>query len=275
MSTAAGTDAKSTPKPLPAWPERQQLAYTIGTLVTDLALYDDMRRSFIAGGFGEADCEYLAIDNTGPVQTSAYAGLNRVLAAARGRTVILCHQDVLLIDDDRAALDRRLDELEARDPAWGVAGNAGGVAPGQLALRITDPHRADWRVGEFPVKVTSLDENFLLVKKSAGLSFSHDLDGFHFYGTDICLVAATLGASAYVIDFHLRHLSPGNSKTAAFAAAQAAVQRKWSSAFASRWVQTPNAPLVISGSAWGRAWCRAAAPHLKKLNRWRRRWRGS
>ena len=259
---------------LPAWPERPQLSYTIGTLVTDTGVYDSMRRSFVAGGFGETDCEYLAIDNTGlhksgASQTSAYAGLNRVLAAARGRYVILCHQDVELLADGRAALDRRLDELEAHDPAWGVAGNAGGVKPGLLALRITDPHGADTRVGRFPARVRSLDENFLVVKRGAGLGFSRDLDGFHLYGADICLVAATLGASAYVIDFHLRHLSAGNSRTGDFARALAAFQAKWSRALAPRWVQTTCALLVLSGSAWGRGWRRAVAAHVAKLNRWR------
>ena len=260
---------------LPAWPQQAAMAYTIGTLVTDHADYNRMRRSFEAGGFTAPECEYLAIDNAksramGAPQTSAYAGLNRVLAAARGRHVILCHQDVALLDDDRAVLDRLLAELDARDPAWGVAGNAGGVGPGRLALRITDPHGTDTRLGQFPARVHSLDENFFVVRREAGLGFSHDLDGFHFYGTDICLVAETLGRSAWVIDFHLRHLSPGNSKSADFAAARDAFERKWGRVVSPRWVQTTCALLSLSGTPAGRAWRRAVGRHLARAARRRK-----
>ena len=54
----------------------------------------------------------------------------------------------------------------------------------------------------------------MVIKKSANLALSHDLSGFHLYGTDICLVADLLGYSAYAIDFKLIHKSygkPGNS----------------------------------------------------------------
>ena len=266
---------------LPPWPPSETRAYTIGTLVTDIALYDAMRRSLIAGGFGESDCEYLAIDNTraaipagspdGPPQTSAYAGLDRVLAAARGRYVILCHQDIELIGDGRADLDRRLVELEMHDPAWGVAGNAGGVMPGRLALRITDPHGEGAALGPFPARVVSLDENFIVAKRSANLGFSRDLDGFHLYGADLCLQAAMRGYSAYVIDFHLRHLSPGNSKSTDFTLACAAFEARWSHALRSRWLQTTCALLSISGTTAGRAWRKAAGRRVAKMGRRRAR----
>ena len=145
------------------------IAYTIATLVNDKAQYEAMRATFRAFGFAEPDCEFLSIttfiDNTGAGQTEAYAGLNRLLDEARGRFVILCHQDVRLIGDGRAELDRRLADLERRDPGWALAGNAGGVRPGQLALRISDPHGANRRVGELPARVVTLDENFIVMKR--------------------------------------------------------------------------------------------------------------
>ena len=183
--------------------------FTIATLVNNRTHYDEMRGSFEAGGFDRASCEYIFVDNTGPQQTCAYRGLDRLLSEAKGDYVILCHQDVRIVDDGRAELEARLEQLETLDPAWAVAGNAGGIAPGRLAIRITDPHGANRHVGALPAKVMSLDENLMIVKRSARLSFSRDLSGFHFYGTDICLIADVLGHSAYVIDFHLEHLSGG------------------------------------------------------------------
>ena len=233
--------------------------FTIATLVTDDAQYRDMRRSFAAGGFRGDTCEYLFIDNrpngqrdavAGGGQTDAYRGLNALIAAARGRYIVLCHQDVRLLEDDRAALEQRLRDLEETDPAWALAGNAGGIAPGRLALRISDPHGADQAVGMLPARVESLDENFIVVRRAAGLSLSRDLAGFHFYGADIAQVARTLGWHAYVIDFHLRHLSPGR-KDRSFFAAEQAFRAKWAAALAPRWVQTTCSLVRLSGARLG------------------------
>lgn len=247
-------------------PEGQAVRYTIATLVTDLAQYDAMRASFMAGGFTGPDCEYITVDNTGPAQACAYSGLNAALAAARGTYVILCHQDVRLIADDRATLEACLAGLDARDPAWALAGNAGGVAPGHLALRITDPHGADQKVGPFPARVMSLDENFIVVKRSARVGFSADLTGFHFYGPDICLNAAVAGYTAYVIDFHLAHLS-GGTKRASFFTARDAFRAKWSRALAPRWIQTTCALIRLSGDPVGQIAGRLAERPYAKLVR--------
>lgn len=227
-------------------PEGLEPKYAFATLVTDPGQYRQFRQSFEDAGFS-GDCEYLWIDNTGANQTDAYAGLNALLDAARAPIVILCHQDIRRISDDRGVLDQRLAELSRIDPQWALAGNAGGVSPGRLALRISDPHGADQRAGNFPERVASLDENLLIVRRDARLGFSHDLAGFHFYGADICLHAGLMGRTAYVIDFHIAHLSPGK-KDAGFAAAEAAFQAKWSNALSPRWLQTTCSLMYLSGS---------------------------
>jgi len=228
---------------------RAEKAYTIATLVTDPGQYDAMRASFIAGGFGVNDCEYIFIDNTGSEQTCAYRGLSDALSQARGRYVILCHQDVRVIEngDSRTDLDMRLAELNELDSSWAIAGNAGGVAPGQLALRITDPHGQDQHIGDLPALVSSLDENFIVVRKDANLTFSHDLSGFHFYASDLCLIADILGWNAYVINFHIEHLSPGNSRSRDFAESKELVRTKWSKALRPRWLQTTCTLLRLDG----------------------------
>lgn len=217
--------------------------YTIGTLVNDRAQYADMLASFHANGFTDADCEFLpAFD-----PASAYSALNAILAAARGRFVILCHQDIRLLDDGRDALDQRLADLEASHPAWAVAGNAGGMAPGELAMRISDPHGENRSLGPLPARVMSLDENFLIVKAAARVGFSRDLAGFHLYGADICMAADTMGYEAHVIDFHLRHLS-GGRKDASFQRAEAAFRAKWARALRPRWMQTTCTLLRLGAS---------------------------
>lgn len=241
--------------------------FTIGTLVNDRAQYDAMLGSFHRGGFTGDTTEYLFIDNTSPDQTCAYRGLNAILNAARGSFVILCHQDVRLFSDDFVALNLRLGDLQAHDSTWALAGNAGGVSPGDLALRISDPHGVDQNTGNLPCRVVSLDENFIVVKRAARIGFSSDLTGFHFYGADICLHADLAGYRAYVIDFHLTHLS-GGTKSEAFHQAQEQFCDKWNRVLTSRWIQTTCALVHVGGTALEQAVGRvAAAPYAKALRR--------
>lgn len=246
MSEAAGWVASARVID-PAREAATGIAFSIATLVTSPAEHTLMLAAFAEKGFAGDDCEVLVIDNSGPRQTSAYAGLNAALAAARGRHVILCHQDIRPIDD-RAALERRLCELDARDPHWAVAGNAGAVGPGVLALRISDPHGSDRTVGDLPARVMSLDENLLIVRRSARIGFSRDLEGFHFYGADICLAADLLGRTAYVIDWHVGHLSAGR-KGGTFEASEAQFRAKWSRALRPRWMQTTCALMRLAGGS--------------------------
>ncbi len=240
--------------------------FTIATLVNDRSRYDEMLASFEAGGFGLAVCEFLHVDNTGPVQTCAYRGLDKLLADARGAYVILCHQDVRLVDDGRRELEKRLAELDALDASWALAGNAGGIAAGQLAIRISDPHGVNRHVGVLPAKVMSLDENFIVAKRSARLGLSKDLSGFHFYGADICLIADLLGHSAYCIDFHLEHLSSGR-KGPSFEAMEEAFRNKWSNALRPRWMQTTCSLVYLTGDTLGRMLGRAAEAPLARLSK--------
>lgn len=187
------------------------LRYSICTLVTNPEEYASFKESFEAGGFTSDTCEYLYLDNSQGNRFEAFGGYNLFLQEAQGTYIILCHQDVELLVDGRARLDAVLAELTAKDAQWGLCGNAGAKTDGSLALRITDPNTGPIsQGGPFPVRVISLDENFIVVRREANLALSHDLSGFHLYGTDLCLNADSLGLHAYVIDFHLLHKSGGN-----------------------------------------------------------------
>ncbi|MEO0729153.1 MAG: hypothetical protein AAFR23_00655 [Pseudomonadota bacterium] len=245
--------------------------YSIITLVTETAQYAAMRRSFELAGFDTETCEFIAIDNRANNSLDAYAGLNLGLNRARGRVVLLCHQDVRLTHDGRAELDARLRHLSAHDPNWAVAGNAGGVAPGELAIRISDPHGHNQNVGSFPAQVASVDENFIIVRGDVHVGFSSDLSGFHLYGTDLALSASMAGYTTYVVDFHLTHLSPGD-KSSGFEDAEAAFVARWSEKLRPRWLRTTCTLMYIDGGLGERALSamvpRRMSPVLNSARRW-------
>jgi len=223
--------------------------FSICTLVTRQDEYAGMVESFVAHGFSPADCEYLYIDNSESNHFDAFSGYNVFLSEARGDFIILCHQDIVLLDDGRPELERRLDELTAQHPRWALCGNAGGVAFTRLAIRISDRYGDDQSSGPFPAPATALDENFIVVRREANLAVSHDLSGFHFYGADLCVVADFLGRSAWVIDFHLRHNGVGKSSDrASFYQQRTDVARKYRRAFRSRWAVTTVTYFFLSGS---------------------------
>jgi hypothetical protein len=222
--------------------------FSICTLVTRHDEYAAMVENFRTHGFTDDVCEYLRVDNSAGNVLDGYEAVNIFLRRARGRHIVICHQDVLLLDDGADALRARLAELDAQAPDWGVCGNAGMTADGRPAIRITDPHAPDQRAGDpLPRQVVSLDENFLVVRNSANLAVSRDLRGFHHYATDLCIIADILGWSAHVIEFHLFHKSGGRFNDDFFRSREA-LQNKYKRALRSRWVHTISlTPIFISG----------------------------
>jgi hypothetical protein len=144
-------------------------------------------------------------------------------------------------------LENCIAELNKLDPKWALLGNAGGQSFGYISLRLTDPH-GDHNTGGFPMKVQSLDENFILIRKDANLGASSDMEGFHFYGFDLCLVAAMRGYSAYVVDFHLHHLSPGKISQD-FIKSKSRIIGKYQQLFSGRFFQTTCTSFYLSGNA--------------------------
>jgi hypothetical protein len=224
------------------------IKYSICTLVTRAEQYEEMQQSFLDRGFDGPDVEFLFVDNCKRNEFDGYSGCNLFLSVARGEYVIICHQDVILEYQGRRELDERLAELDRLDPKWAVCGNAGGFSIGGLAIRISDPHGEDVRHGSFPAQVTSVDENFVVVKRRANISLSGNLYGFHFYGADICVIADILGYTCYAIDFHLRHRGAGVADYS-FYAARTALVKKYSRSLRSRWVTTTCTTVFLSGTS--------------------------
>lgn len=244
--------AETASQPINAAQPRPAPRFTIATLVTDHAQYQAMVATFTARGFTHETCEFLYLDNSQGPAWDAYRGIARLMAMARAPYLILCHQDVRLLSDGADRLAARLAELDTLDPRWALAGNAGGTENGAIAIRISDPYGDDQHRGTLPARAVSLDENFILLRRDAPLGLSADLTGFHFYGADLCLHARLAGRSAWVIDFHLRHLSPG-TKDASFKAAQSRFEAKYRALFALPWrIRTTCARLHLKRAWWRR-----------------------
>ncbi|MCA3404430.1 MAG: acyl esterase [Roseomonas sp.] len=226
--------------------------FSICTLVTRHADYIAMVESFLSRGFTPECAEFLYLDNTNRNNWDAFQGIRRFLSLARGTYVIICHQDIRLLTDDVATLQERLAALDTQDPDWALAGNAGATEGGSLVARISDPHGDDQRRGSFPTRVLSLDENFLIIRRDALVSVSAGLRGFHLYGTDMCLQARCAGRSAWVIDFHLRHLSAGRVD-GSFHQAQQALEKHYDTALKLPGkIRTTCTKLSLGGSGWRR-----------------------
>jgi len=232
---------------LPATPFK----FSICTLVTRAGEYTEMLESFAKAGFAPEDCEYLFVSNIEGNERDAYEGYNLFLQTARGEYIILCHQDILLKFDRREVLEQRIRELNALDPAWALLGNAGiGRRYGQVAVavRISYPD-GNGTIGTFPTQVESLDENFIVVRRDANLCLSHDLTGYHFYGTDMCRVAKILGRTAYAVDFHLLHKSKGKFDHQFFQDREQLV-KKYQKALHGGRVHTTTGAVYLAGNAF-------------------------
>jgi hypothetical protein len=220
--------------------------FTVCTLVNDAVEYSEMITSFEKAGFVSGDTEYIYADNSTGNEFDAYTGLNRFLQEAQGKYIIICHQDILLIDN-KTMLVNCIENINKLDSNWAVLSNAGAIGPNYLSMLISYPDEKIVHKGRPPEKVKSVDENFILIKSSANLALSGDLHGFHMYGTDLCLIADLLGYSSYTIPFNLLHKSEGNVSQD-FWEGKRSIQRKYNSKLTGRWIQTTISQFYISGS---------------------------
>jgi hypothetical protein len=221
--------------------------YSICTLVSRPMEYKEMVNSFIASGFDEKTCEYLYIDNSEENKFDAFAGINKFLVESKGQYIIICHQDILIQYDNREVLEKRIKEIDKLDPKWAIVSNGGGADIQKIVIRVTETDKILKKVGHTPEKVKSVDENFILIKRKANLAVSSDLNGFHLYGTDLCIIAEVLGYTAYVINFNLLHKSTGK-RDDQFYRLQKELLARYTKVFRGRFIQTTITRFYLSGS---------------------------
>lgn len=227
--------------------QNEEYLFSICTLVTRKEEYLEMLGSFLKKGFTTDICEYLYIDNSETRKFDAYKGLNKFLQQARGKYIILCHQDILIHDHDKDHLIERILEIENADKNWGILANAGGINFKWIATNLTQCSGNRIKEKRLPLKTKTVDENFIIVKKDANLALSNDLSGFHMYGADLCLIADILGFNSYIIDFNLIHKSDGNADQSFYDSKKAFVI-KYNRALRGRYLATTITRVYISGS---------------------------
>ena len=184
--------------------------FSICCLVSSLGQYHKVRNAYSAQGFNAENAEFLICDNSQENVHDAFEAVRIFMREARGRYVLIAHQDAYPLEPC-SKLVERLNSLEKADPMWGVAGNSGVERgrwlslhgslemPGGIKIEMKCPFE----------RVTNLDENVLLVRNGTGITVSGDLRGYHLYGADLCLVADRLGFSSYVLDYRWHHESYG------------------------------------------------------------------
>lgn len=217
--------------------------FEIHTFVNDNSLYERMRQSFIDAGFSPNAFNPLMDSDDDP-----YAAITRIGRRSTARYPILCHQDVFA-DQGAGAVELLavLEQLDAIDPHWVVAGNAGIMRSGRSLRRLVDPFGGS--TGEpLPLPVITLDGNFLVFNRRNAPRCSTGISAYHLYGSDACLNALAAGGSAYVVDFPVTHLSRGNTGSAAYERAERRFIEVWSERYWFRYVATTVGTFFISRS---------------------------
>ena len=168
------------------------------------------------------------------------------LERAKHEWVVCLHEDVHLPDGWDRLLTSQLREAERQFGKVGVAGVYGvdwqqvgqtvglAVVPEPVQTRSC-AQRIGWVVDrgrtlrdgpELPVRVATLDELLLVVRRDAGLRFDPEL-GFHLYGADICLQAHGAGLAVVALAALVQHNSRSVGLPKAFFASAEVFARKW------------------------------------------------
>lgn len=251
-------------------PARAELDFSVVTLVADDVKYRRMLKSFEAAGFDPENSEFLAIDNRTANAFDGFSALRAVVSRLRGRYVLFTHEDIELTGDGIAELRSALARLDALDRRWMIAGNSGVYRDG-LQAHLDDPHGAFRLADDAPAEVRTLDENFLVMPRERMPMPSLDLDGFHLYGTDMCLQAHIAGGTSYVIPFLLTHHS-GGQESVAYRKLQARLQSKYAGFGIKGRLRAPASDLhfgwrgnVIRETERAATWLRQKAGRLARL----------
>jgi hypothetical protein len=195
-----------------------------------VAVNDDqvLNSTLLASPAIDANCELIV--RRGFI--TAGAAYNSGLAEASNDIVVFAHQDVYLPATWLKNLAETLDTLEAAGSRWGVLGCFGATQETPPRLHgycfSTGLRRILGKPFRTLAPAQTLDELLLVVRRSSGLHFDEQLPGFHLYGADICLQAATRGLENFIIPAFCIHNANGTVRLPRdFWRAYFYLRRKW------------------------------------------------
>lgn len=201
--------------------------YSIVVLVSDIDVFNNCLLKSLTSVRGDHDIEIIPIVNTNNLYSASVA-LNIGIDVSKSDIIIFIHQDVTLLDDWFTKLDAYIDCI---DGEWGIIGAAG------IDLRYNRNHISKWggtlndkiivgsvwhsadELNNTPywngsaelTKVHCVDECVFVLNKTTGLRFDISFDGFHFYGTDICLQSRSAAFPVFCANLPIVHHSKYNS----------------------------------------------------------------
>lgn len=224
---------------------------------------EDVLRSSLSASPDLVDAEVI-IERNPPSASHAYnAGMDR----SGGDLVVFVHQDVFLPPGWLERLRQAATYLDASDPHWAVLGVFGLDENSKGCGRVysTGLQRTVGSPLPLPVRVQSLDEVVLVVRRSSGLRFDDSLPGFHLYGTDLCHQAYRRGLKAYAFDGLCVHNSNGISLLPCdYWKAWAYMRSKWWDALP---IATPCMDITKSGSNAARYLMKEPLRHFLRISR--------
>ena len=180
---------------------------------------------------------------------SAAAGYNAGMKRSIGDILVFVHQDVYLPKGWFDQVLQAVDYLNQKESRWGVLG-VYGRQPNGTGYGHLYSTGLGTILGEpvtHPIRIQTLDEVVLVVRRSAGLWFDEKLPGFHLYGADICLEARQRELTCHVVEAFCIHNSRGIALLPwAYWQAWLYIRRKW-------WHELPIMTPTLQVTRWGGA----------------------
>lgn len=194
---------------------KEKTLFSIITIVNKENVYQGFKESLEKQD--GVNYELIKVNNDHNQFTSARAAYNSAMKKAHGDYFVFTHPDMRFLDDHslRDALDQ-ITKLQGLGVA-GVSGCPSDVHHHRSTLVTSIVHdNPPHRFGTLIDKVTevqTVDECFFVMKRSfcEAHSFS-DIDGWHMYAVEQCLVALLNGKKNYVVPARMWHYSTGSSE---------------------------------------------------------------
>jgi GT2 family glycosyltransferase len=193
--------------------ERFKKRFSIVTLVNNEQLYLDFLND-LKKQECNFDFEIIALPNFNNEYTSCAEALNIGLDVAEGEYIFMAHQDLRAPENWLENVMDHIKNLIASDVKFGVLGMAGSwvnnASEGGVIYLTGNEDAYKGTPYETKAEVQCLDELCLIVRRNNDFRFDvNTCNGYHCYGTDLCLNYLTKGYRNFAINAPCTHLSDG------------------------------------------------------------------